>query len=69
MAESDTDSDCELKRASSLKIPTQFEFVPESLEFRFKLVSNVGGHLLDKFCFELKEGKKLPYSVVLEGRF
>ena len=58
-----------LEKVSSLASnPEQFDNVPEEKEFSFKIISWTG-EPLQAFSYDLKAGKKLPYTVKLKGEF
>ena len=58
-----------LEKVSSLASnPEEFDNVPEEKEFSFKIISWTG-EPLQAFSYDLKAGKKLPYTVKLKGEF
>ena len=68
-----SDSDSDLETVSSQPLPsTSFEVVPEDRRFKFKMFKNSWGKgdmdLIAKFGFDLKKGKKLPYTADLKGK-
>jgi hypothetical protein len=62
---SDSDSDCgELLRMSSTSsLPTEWDAVPETQDFKFKGKKADGAKT--KFLYTLKKGAQLPYSTRL----
>ena len=59
------DSDSDIENVSSQ--PESYDFVPEILQFKFKICSSAG-EIRDKFSYDLKKGKKLPYAVNLKDK-
>ena len=66
-----SDSDSELEQVSSQPVKEVYDTVPEDKKFKFKLLSSSresgGLDLLEKFAFDLKKGKQLPYTTTLKG--
>ena len=67
-----SDSDSDIEKVCSQPGPTQpYDKVPEEKRYKFKLFTRSEGpggfDLLDKFGFDLKQGKELPYLAILKG--
>jgi hypothetical protein len=59
----------QLEKVSSLASnPEEYDIVPEEKEFSFK-INAWTGKPLQAFSYDLKAGKKLPYTVKLKGEF
>ena len=65
------DSDSDLEQVSSQPVKEVYDTVPEDKKYKFKLFSSSRGsgglELLEKFAFDLKKGKQLPYITTLKG--
>jgi len=57
-----------LERAQLTERVSEFDFVPSSVKYKFKL-KNKNGKSYSFFEYELAAGKKLPYETVLKGEY
>lgn len=60
------DSDCELERTCSLEKATEYDQVPVNTEYILKF-KNCNNKTYKALQYTLKQGKTLPYTVVLKG--
>ena len=66
-----SDSDNEMERTCSTPLTTildTFDTVPSDQEFKFKIF-NILGEPSRKYGYWLREGKVLPYSCDIKGKF
>ena len=65
---SDSDSEIQLERTFSFEKDSDYDIVPEDTTFILKL-KNTANKTYRALEYKLKQGKSLPYSVLLKGSF
>ena len=65
---SDSDSEIQIERTFSLEKVSEYDLVPEDTTYILKF-KNTANKTYKALEYNLKEGKSLPYTVVLKGAF
>ena len=68
MSDSDSDSSCEIRRVCSTDtLPLEWDCVPDSAEYQFKVKLNGPSGKRSRLIYTLKKGVDLPYSPTISG--